>query len=105
MSFKAPWLVPAFMAVLGFSAPATTARQLIAAEVPQQAVEEKQQIDDRQVSVWARKEVVITPKFGDDEGDVKSRELWYRASDGKAWGEWQKHGIACERAAYFLVTK
>ena len=94
MSFKAPWLVPAFMAVLGFSAPATTARQLIAAEVPQQAVEEKQQIDDRQVSVWARKEVVITPKFGDDEGDVKSRELWYRASDGKAWGEWQKHGIA-----------
>lgn len=85
-------LVPALLAVAGISWSAD------APPVPVPAVatagEETQQIDDRQVKVWARKEVVITPKFGDDEDDVQTRELWTAAFDGKAWGEWQKHGLA-----------
>jgi hypothetical protein len=85
MTFKAPWLVPALMTVIGF-VPAMGAEAT-------QVAEETQQIDDRQVKVWARKEVSINAR-GKDEEDVKSRELWYSAYDGKNWGEWQKHGIA-----------
>ncbi len=85
MPIKTHWLAPLLMTVIGFA-------PLVGEEAPAQAVEEKQQIDDRQVSVWARKEVVINAKASDEE-DVKSRELWYRSYDGKNWGEWQKHGI------------
>ena len=54
--------------------------------------EEKQQIDDRQVVVWAKKEVSINAT-ADDEEDVAFRELWYSSFDGKDWGPWAKHGI------------
>jgi len=65
-----------------------------AADAPAVApvTEETQQVEDRQVKVWARKEVTINARSS-DEADVVSRELWYTSFDGKAWGEWQKHGI------------
>jgi hypothetical protein len=67
-----------------------------AADAPVQVAEEPQQVDERQVRVRAHKEVSMTPR-GPDEADVLSRELWYAAYDGKAWGEWQKHGIVFQK--------
>ena len=68
------------------------------APVPAVAVvgEETQQVEDRQVKVWARKEVTINAR-GPDEADVASRELWYSSFDGKSWGDWQKHGIVFQK--------
>src|SRR5688572_8888451 len=66
------------------------------ADAPAQVAEEPQQIDERQVRVRSHKELSITPR-GADEADVLTRELWYAAFDGKAWGEWQKHGIVFQR--------
>jgi hypothetical protein len=67
-----------------------------AADAPAPVAEEKQQIEERQVNVWARKEISINAR-GSDEADVASRELWYASFDGKAWGEWQKHGIVFQK--------
>ncbi len=68
------------------------------APVPAVAVvgEETQQVEDRQVKVWARKEVTLTPRIK-GEADVASRELWYASFDGKTWGEWQKHGLSFQK--------
>jgi hypothetical protein len=81
-------LVPALLAVAGSTWSAD------APPVGVTASEEVQQVDDRQVKVWAKKEVTITPKFGDDEDDVQTRELWSSSFDGKTWSDWQKHGLA-----------
>ena len=67
-----------------------------AADAPAPVAEEKQQVEDRQVNVWARKEVSINAKIK-SEADVTSRELWYASFDGKSWGEWQKHGLAFQK--------
>lgn len=67
-----------------------------AADAPVPVAEEKQQVEDRQVNVWARKDVSINAR-GADEADVASRELWYSSFDGKSWGEWQKHGIVFQK--------
>jgi hypothetical protein len=67
-----------------------------AADAPAAVAEETQQVEDRQVKVWARKEVTLTPRIK-SEADVASRELWYSSFDGKAWGEWQKHGLAFQK--------
>ncbi|MBA3845275.1 MAG: hypothetical protein H0X45_01390 [Planctomycetes bacterium] len=40
----------------------------------------------------------VKPKSRSDE-DVKTKELWFRRHEGKAWGEWQKHGITFARDA------
>jgi hypothetical protein len=80
---SAAWLVPALLAAAAIAP---------AADAPAPVVEETQQIEDRQVKVWARKEISINVRSS-DEDDVQARELWYSANDGKAWGEWQKHGI------------
>ena len=66
------------------------------ADEPAPVTEEKQQVEDRQVNVWARKEVTFTPRIK-SEADVASRELWYSSFDGKSWGEWQKHGLAFQK--------
>jgi hypothetical protein len=60
--------------------------------------EETQQVDDRQVKVWAKRALSMNVK-SKDEADVQSRELWYSAFDGKAWGAWSKHGIIFAREA------
>lgn len=69
-----------------------------AADAPAVApvTEETQQVEDRQVKVWARKEVTLSPRIK-NEADVASRELWYASFDGKSWGEWQKHGLAFQK--------
>ncbi len=89
MSIRATWLVPALFAAVAV---------VQAADAPPVApvVEETQQVEDRQVKVWARKEVTLTPRIK-GEADVASRELWYASFDGKAWGEWQKHGLAFQK--------
>ncbi|MBA2480385.1 MAG: hypothetical protein H0V44_06965 [Planctomycetes bacterium] len=46
------------------------------------------------VPVTAKREITIgTPKVA----DLAKTELWYRAYDGKAWGEWTKHGIVFDQ--------
>jgi Ser-Thr-rich glycosyl-phosphatidyl-inositol-anchored membrane family len=82
-------LVPALIAAVALAQ---------AADAPAVAAvaEETQQVEDRQVKVWARKEVTLTPRIK-GEADVASRELWYVSFDGKAWGEWQKHGLAFQK--------
>jgi hypothetical protein len=89
MSIRATWLVPALFAAVAV---------VQAADAPAVAAvaEETQQVEDRQVKVWARKEVTINATSKDEE-DVVSRELWYSSFDGKAWGEWQKHGIVFQK--------
>jgi hypothetical protein len=89
MSIRATWLVPALFAAVAV---------VQAADVPAVAAvtEETQQVEDRQVKVWARKEVTLTPRIK-SEADVASRELWYSSFDGKAWGEWQKHGLSFQK--------
>ena len=62
------------------------------------AAEETQQVDDRQVKVWAKRALSMNVK-SKDEADVQSRELWYSAYDGRAWGPWSKHGIIFAREA------
>lgn len=81
--------VPVLLAAIGIAPSAD------APAVPAVA-EEKQQVEDRQVNVWARKEVTINARSS-DEADVLSRELWYASYDGKGWGEWQKHGIVFQK--------
>ena len=90
----ASWIVPALCVAIS-AAPAADAPPT-PAPAPATAGEETQQVEDRQVKVWARKEVSINVR-GKDEADVLSRELWYSAFDGKAWGEWQKHGIVFQK--------
>jgi len=80
-------LVPALLAAIVIAP---------AADAPASVAEETQQVEDRQVKVWARKEVTINARSS-DEADVLSRELWYASFDGKAWGEWQKHGIVFQK--------
>jgi hypothetical protein len=42
------------------------------------------------VPVTAKKDITFgTPKVA----ELAKTELWYRSYDGKAWGEWTKHGI------------
>ncbi len=91
----ASWIVPALCAAIS-AAPAADVLPPAPAPAPATAGEETQQIEDRQVKVWARKEVSINVR-GKDEADVLSRELWYSSFDGKAWGEWQKHGIVFQK--------
>ena len=95
MSIRATWLVPALVPVL-----MAAVAVVQAADAPAVAVaavgEETQQVEDRQVKVWARKEVTINATSKDEE-DVVTRELWYSSFDGKAWGEWQKHGLAFQK--------
>lgn len=67
-----------------------------AVDAPAPVAEETQQVEDRQVKVWARKEVTLNPRIK-SEADVASRELWYASFDGKVWGEWQKHGLAFQK--------
>ncbi len=55
---------------------------------------EPEVIDNRSVPVTPKKELSISAR---NDADVASRELWYSAYDGKAWGAWQKHGIAFPR--------
>jgi hypothetical protein len=88
-AFSAFGLVPVLFAALN------VAQSADAPAVPAVA-EEKQQVEDRQVNVWARKEVTINARSS-DEADVLSRELWYSSFDGKSWGEWQKHGIVFQK--------
>lgn len=66
------------------------------ADAPAPVAEEPQQVEERQVRVRSHKEISMSPR-GADEADVLSRELWYAAYDGKAWGEWQKHGIVFQK--------
>ncbi len=86
---SASWIVPALLFVPLAVAPSA---DVPAVAVVTAATEETQQVEDRQVKVWSRKEVTINARSS-DEPDVLSRELWYASFDGKAWGEWQKHGI------------
>ncbi len=51
---------------------------------------EAEVIDGKSVSVTLKKELSFNVQA---DADVKTRELWYRSFDGKAWGAWQKHGI------------
>ena len=78
-------LVPALLLSLG-------ARAQAADTDPTAAPPEMQQVDDRQVPVWARKEVSINVTAADEE-DVAFRELWDSSFDGKDWSPWAKHGI------------
>jgi hypothetical protein len=82
-------LVPVLLAAI------TLAQSADAPAAPAVA-EEKQQVEDRQVNVWARKEVTINARSS-DEADVLSRELWYASYDDKGWSEWQKHGIVFQK--------
>lgn len=92
MSIRATWLVPALFAVVAVVQSADAPAVAAVAAV----TEETQQVEDRQVKVWARKEVTLTPRIK-SEADVASRELWYASFDGKTWGEWQKHGLAFQK--------
>lgn len=80
-------LVPVLFAAIGIAQ---------SADAPATVGEETLQVEERQVKVWARKEVSINAR-GSDEADVASRELWYSSYDGKSWGEWQKHGIVFQK--------
>jgi hypothetical protein len=89
-------LVPALL--LGLTAMAQGVAAEPAATPAALSAEEPQQIEDRQVPVWAKKEVSFDV-VGKDEDDVQSRELWFASFDGKAWGDWQKHGIVFAKGA------
>ncbi len=52
-------------------------------------------VDGKAITVTSEKETSFKVK---DDPDAKSRELWYRANDGKAWGAWQRFGIPFDRA-------
>ena len=51
-------------------------------------------VDNKPITVTPKKEIPINIT---SPVEVSTRELWYRSFDGKAWGAWQKHGIAFAR--------
>lgn len=64
------------------------------AETPKPTPTEDVDFGTKKVKTSAKKEVTLT---GRSDDRVASRVLWYRPFDGKAWGPWQKHGIAFDR--------
>ncbi len=55
---------------------------------------EAEVIDGKTIPVTPKKELSFSVPA---DADVKTRELWYRSNDGKAWGAWQKHGIQFDK--------
>ena len=55
---------------------------------------EAEVIDGKTIPVTPKKELSFSVPA---DADVRTRELWYRSNDGKAWGAWQKHGIQFDK--------
>ncbi len=71
------------------------AAALVAGEAPATTpASEAFESGTKRIPVRSSKDITLRART--DEA-VKSRILWYRAFDGKQWGQWQKHGIQFDR--------